>query len=544
VEIDPIFHKLTTSHDMSNVNSLFLARLHTNGTGALILDSHAPSSFALSARRTDEDELPSSQNGTAFLTLPKECTSLFRKVMTGEHKVFDDKFFNDFTFNRNNANVAEEYRFLDDTDTNFFTRGSHFTFDLNAEPNYDDDQVPPDHFNLSQHGDDLGKGLDSDDDESNSSQAALHKSIMQAVNMESLPGLQMILEPGEYSYFKKLKDIFGSELAPDYWRKHARLRRQKLQDAVAAGDGEGPVLPGRKPKDAIFFDFITARDPECPDLASSKLKFQTLEKWSKDNDKLLRIDYVYFDTRSFLHPFHKETEFDFFETSVASAVGSARGTDAEGTERDEDMSSVASPPLPDDPDLDDDDFQEVFDSQPPLSQPFSLDPNTQPGETFTATQNTALVGDNLIEAPEGINQIVLPFARYAKRIDVKKLKRAIIDTIVEGPKESSFNENQENDFSSSVGVRFSEVFHDLPGKIPPKMVQEVTPPIGLVALLHLANEKNLILENLPPTTSQSTSSNLSDRSSATILDPSYLTRLTDIIIKTEPPSTGSSQQES
>jgi len=43
-------------------------------------------------------------------------------------------------------------------------------------------------------------------------------------------------------------------------------------------------------------------------------------------------------------------------------------------------------------------------------------------------------------------------------------------------------------------VKLSEVFRELPKKLPPEEVEELSFPIAFMALLHMANEKTLELK--------------------------------------------------
>ena len=199
VEIDPIFHKLTTSHDMGNVNSLFLANLNLDSVCGLILDSNAETDL--------KPEAGSVSICSDSVSLQEHVTKL-KEIIEKDCRVFDDRFFINFKFNRDDANCETEYnRFEDDLGTQK-TRTSAFTFDLNADVDDADEQAPPD-FNLSRNNDLFDElTQDSDDDDVEEMRQMLNghnrQSILQAVNLQSLPDLKLLLseDSAEYSYFK------------------------------------------------------------------------------------------------------------------------------------------------------------------------------------------------------------------------------------------------------------------------------------------------------------------------------------------------------
>lgn len=163
-------------------------------------------------------------------------------------------------------------------------------------------------------------------------------------------------------------------------------------------------------------------------------------------------------------------------------------------------------------------------------------------------------GENLIEQPYTVAHVNIPFAKIAKKMDVRKLKRVMWDlllpperrlgiqnniTVIENvvPNEdnggeinsSSKNENsimmggdeQQNETvimngvetqnrsemidktgpspapsEPAVHLEFSNLYGELPVRVSSKMASDLSQPIAFVTLLHLANEKVSFFSNL------------------------------------------------
>lgn len=105
--------------------------------------------------------------------------------------------------------------------------------------------------------------------------------------------------------------------------------------------------------------------------------------------------------------------------------------------------------------------------------------------TLTQQADFEFAGENLIEQPYTVAQVNIPFAKVAKKMDVRKLKRVMWDLLI--PPESSACEN------SIESPLFSNIYGEVPAKVSTKMANDLSKPIAFVTLLHLANEKNLKL---------------------------------------------------
>ncbi|KAF5270534.1 hypothetical protein FQR65_LT05432 [Abscondita terminalis] len=110
-------------------------------------------------------------------------------------------------------------------------------------------------------------------------------------------------------------------------------------------------------------------------------------------------------------------------------------------------------------------------------------------------QRTCL-GENLIDAPELVPKSYIPYAMQAKKMDMKKLKTAIWKGLIsKTPNEIIPDDNM---YKKEVQpIKFSSLYKYLPDRLTEKMREELSCPLAFVALLHLANEQNLLINGQP-----------------------------------------------
>ncbi|NXC77768.1 CND2 protein, partial [Anhinga anhinga] len=105
---------------------------------------------------------------------------------------------------------------------------------------------------------------------------------------------------------------------------------------------------------------------------------------------------------------------------------------------------------------------------------------------------------NLIAEPEKINKIAIQYAKTAKKMDMRRLKRDMWDLLADGQKKQTAAENEdaeEEDTSVVTGEKlFSDITKELLHRLPSVMASNLSIPLAFTCLLHLANEKNLKLE--------------------------------------------------
>lgn len=103
--------------------------------------------------------------------------------------------------------------------------------------------------------------------------------------------------------------------------------------------------------------------------------------------------------------------------------------------------------------------------------------------------NAGNLAEHLVDNPEMVPNTYIQYASKAKQIDMKKLKSAIwykLTNEVEG----------QDNRSKVIPQSFSELYKALPELMPSKEKEKLSSPLACFALLHLANEQNLYLEQL------------------------------------------------
>lgn len=176
--------------------------------------------------------------------------------------------------------------------------------------------------------------------------------------------------------------------------------------------------------------------------------------------------------------------------------------------------------------------------------------------SFNQQADLEFAGENLIEQPYTVAQVNIPFAKIAKKMDVRKLKRIMWDlllppekrlelammmntnmnngvtrmdgdapptdlempndeaegldeTVIMDTEDVEQQQQQQQDSTttvekskktpsptpseSAVHLEFSNLYGELPVRVSSKMANDLSQPIAFVTLLHLANEKNLKL---------------------------------------------------
>jgi len=126
---------------------------------------------------------------------------------------------------------------------------------------------------------------------------------------------------------------------------------------------------------------------------------------------------------------------------------------------------------------------------------------------YTAGDQTVVFGgDNLVVQPNRVEKINIGYAKTAKRIDIKKLKRTMWETLnsskTQKDKENipenindvfDGQEKQNGLDSPEEPQSFKDMYSILPSKLSQSASKNLSVPIAFVCLLYLANEKGLHL---------------------------------------------------
>jgi len=108
------------------------------------------------------------------------------------------------------------------------------------------------------------------------------------------------------------------------------------------------------------------------------------------------------------------------------------------------------------------------------------------------TLNTTIdIGSELLAQPKFIKKIEINYAKTAKKVDVKKLKENIWKKLATEETTKAGKEVEKVQGKKD----FSQVISTLSDVYPDKKMKDISVPFCFICLLHLANEKNLSLEN-------------------------------------------------
>ncbi|KAM6930764.1 condensin complex subunit 2 isoform 1-T1 [Xenentodon cancila] len=99
--------------------------------------------------------------------------------------------------------------------------------------------------------------------------------------------------------------------------------------------------------------------------------------------------------------------------------------------------------------------------------------------------------EDLVPEPHRVNKIEINYAKTAKKMDMKKLKNSMWTFLTESPEKPTQPAVETQEVCGEKV--FSQTTKALLQRLPNTMAQNLSVPLAFVALLHLANEKNLEL---------------------------------------------------
>ncbi|KAF7687664.1 condensin complex subunit 2 isoform X1 [Silurus meridionalis] len=104
--------------------------------------------------------------------------------------------------------------------------------------------------------------------------------------------------------------------------------------------------------------------------------------------------------------------------------------------------------------------------------------------------------DCLVPEPHKVNIIEINYAKTAKKMDMKRLKNSMWSLLTDSPEKPAANAEREDSTEVPGEKSFSQSTRTLLRKLPSTMASNLSVPLAFVALLHLANEKNLELHKV------------------------------------------------
>ncbi|KAM9858730.1 condensin complex subunit 2 [Aulostomus maculatus] len=103
--------------------------------------------------------------------------------------------------------------------------------------------------------------------------------------------------------------------------------------------------------------------------------------------------------------------------------------------------------------------------------------------------------EDLVPEPHRVNKIEINYAKTAKKMDMKRLKTSMWSLLTDSPEKPT--KEVETVTPEVCGDKvFSQTTKMLLQRLPSTMAQNLSVPLAFVALLHLANEKNLELQKV------------------------------------------------
>ncbi|NXO45495.1 CND2 protein, partial [Locustella ochotensis] len=296
--------------------------------------------------------------------------------------------------------------------------------------------------------------------------------------------LHVSLNPGEYSYFSPR--TLSMWAGPEHWRFRPRHPRES---PTTKKDSQRRI-----PRKVFELDFQEDIDFEAHfrktkasiTLAKSILESQNIRSTT------LPADFNY-DPRSMAQLFLKPLVKLSRSLDPAGTLDNEAGIEDYDYNNPNDTSNFC--PAPQVPDSDDDPDPAEFPGQ---AGQFPLPAHPEAPELSGIDGgNVPACGElELIAEPQKIHKIPIQYAKTAKKMDMRRLKRNMWELLTgqgtagEVSKGNSCWEFCSNSFPILALIPIP-LFH----RLPPAMATNLSVPLAFVCLLHLANEKNLRLES-------------------------------------------------
>ncbi|XP_034548475.1 condensin complex subunit 2 [Notolabrus celidotus] len=459
-EVDPMFHRMASSFDESSTAGVFLSVLFSESNRCELL---FPSNMTLLQSKPSYS--PPSPQGvsaspfTAGLKRSQEKSSICPSLQ-------------DFSFTSWNPDQTMN-QLLDK-----MKQGDH-VFDLNAEvepePEHEEDDCPDFDADYEDGQGDCEERSKEHKDGCEASGSGKGRDVIPIGEGDiATMCLQLSSQPGDYSYFSPR--TMATWAGPGYWQfkpkhkldhlpdKETRKRKPKktfeidFSDDVnfdtyfrttrAATTNSKSALSASNKKTTLPADF------QFPPETLSQLNFKPSSSLSKEGEKRLSGELG-------------EGIGDYDYNNPNDTANFCPGL--EGGDSDDDVEGFAGS----------DDTQTSGDPAVPPSQ-------DQEGISTYGE-------DDLVPEPYRVNKIEINYAKTAKKMDMKKLKTSMWTLLTESPEKTPEEETTVENPDMCGEKVFSQTTKTLLQRLPSTMAQNLSVPLAFVALLHLANEKNLEL---------------------------------------------------
>ncbi|XP_029295874.1 condensin complex subunit 2 [Cottoperca gobio] len=453
-EVDPMFQRMASSFDESSTAGVFLSVLFSEDSRCELL---FPSYMTLLHSRPSYSPPPAqgvpASPFMAGLQRSKEKSSICPSLQ--------DFSFTSWNPEQTMNQLLEKMK-----------QGEH-VFDVNAEPEAEEDDCVDFDGDFDEGGEECEERSKDYKEGCVASGSGRGRDVIPIGEGDiTTMCLQLSSQPREYSYFSPR--TMAAWAGPGYWQfkpkhkldhmpdKEPRKRKPKknieidFNDDVnfdtffrttrAATTNSRSALSGSNKKTTLPADF------QFPPEKLSQLSLKPSSSLSQEGQKRLSGELG-------------EGIGDYDYNNANDTANFCPGL--QGGDSDDDVEGFAGS----------DDTQPSGDSLPPPSQ--DLEDISTYGE------------QDLVPEPHRVNKIEINYAKTAKKMDMKRLKNGMWSLLTESPEKPS----EEADAVDKVcGEKvFSQTTKTLLQRLPSAMAQNLSVPLAFVALLHLANEKNLEL---------------------------------------------------
>uniref|UniRef100_A0A8C3DJQ9 Condensin complex subunit 2 n=1 Tax=Corvus moneduloides TaxID=1196302 RepID=A0A8C3DJQ9_CORMO len=472
-EVDPMFQRAAASFDECSTAGIFLTGLRSQSFQSRLLFH----SGIIPLPSSDTPALPSSDPVPVadLKALLAQC--LEKRRICSSLAGFQFSNWDEESHSESVSALLEKFR------------KSEQVFDPNVELDSDDGEgAAPPEFQLESPGSTAGERIGEFPENLGSFGTPLGEGDITTMS------LHLSMNPGEYSYFSPR--TLSMWAGPEHWRFRPRHR----PDTGSEGESRR-----RNPRKVFELDFEEDVDFE-PHFRKTKAS-TTLAKSILESQNVrgttLPADFHY-DPKNMAQLFLKPT-VRVREPSLKEFQGIIPGDhSSEAGIGDYDYNNPSDTcnfcPALQDPDSDDDPDPAEFQGE---AGEFNLTAHPEAPErtgingVITGIVNGVVNGGDvttygeltLIAEPQKINRIAIQYARTAKKMDMRRLKRDMWELL------TGAGEEVRNSSELCSGIPGAPIPIPLFHRLPPAMATNLSVPLAFVCLLHLANEKNLKLQS-------------------------------------------------
>ncbi|XP_074526505.1 condensin complex subunit 2 isoform X2 [Halichoeres trimaculatus] len=457
-EVDPMFHRMAASFDESSTAGVFLSVLFSeNNRCELLFPSYMT---LLQSKPTYSPPSPqgvSASPFTAGLQRSQEKSSICPSLQ--------DFSFTSWNPEQTMNQLLEKMK-----------QGEH-VFDVNAEPEPEPEEEDCPDFDADYEDGqgDYEEGSKEHKEGCEASGSGKGRDVIPIGEGDiATMCLQLSSEPREYSYFSPR--TMATWAGPGYWQFKPKHKLDHLPDKEPRK---------RKPKKIFEIDFNDDVNFDTYFRTTRAATTNSKSALSASNKKTtLPADFQF--------PPETLSQLNFKPSSSLSKEGQKRLSAELGEgigDYDYNNPNDTANFCPGLQGGDSDDDVEGFPSSDDTQA--SGDPGLPPSQELEGISTYG--EDDLVPEPFRVNKIEINYAKTAKKMDMKKLKNSMWTLLTESP-EKPTEEAPTAEKPDVCGEKvFSQTTKTLLQRLPNTMAQNLSVPLAFVALLHLANEKNLEL---------------------------------------------------